>query len=129
VKVSFEEFLLRKTRLKPNTKVKIITGSMEPFIHTGEIVECSPVAFEDVEIGSPIIFWNDNKLICHFLMVKYSKNDKDYFITKGLGARHQDKASSVDFYFAVVTNPKISKLKRKLFNFLSRFSSRIETEK
>jgi signal peptidase I len=129
VKISFEKFLIRKTRLKPNTKVKIITGSMEPFIYTGEIVECSPVAFEDVSVGSPIIFWNDNKLICHFLMVKYSENDRDYFITKGLGARHPDKASSVELYFAEVTNPKISKLKRKSFNFLSRFSSPIETEK
>lgn len=129
MKVSFEEFLIRKTKLKANTKVKIISGSMEPFIHTGEIVECSPVPFEEVEIGSPIIFWKDNKLICHFLMVKYSRDNKAFFITKGLNSRTSDKECSVDLYFAVVTNPKISKLKRKVFNFLSRFSSPIETEK
>jgi signal peptidase I len=129
VKVSFEQFLVRKAKLKPNSKVKIITGSMEPFIHTGEIVECSPVPFNQVELGSPIIFWRDDKLTCHFLIKKYIKNDKVYFITKGLNARHHDKESSADFYFAVVTNPRISKVKRWVFNFISRFLIPTETEK
>ncbi len=129
VKISFEQFLVRKARLKPNTKVKIITGSMEPFIHAGEIVECSPQPYSELEIGTPIIFWSEEKLICHFLMEKYTKENKEFFVTKGLNSLKADKENTPDFYFGVVTNPKISKFKRKLFNFLSLFSKKDEIEK
>lgn len=102
---------------------------MEPFIHAGEIVECSPQPYSELEIGTPIIFWSEEKLICHFLMEKYTKENKEFFVTKGLNSLKADKENTPDFYFGVVTNPKISKFKRKLFNFLSLFSKKDEIEK
>jgi hypothetical protein len=94
---------------------------MEPFIHTGEYIKCSPENIENLNAGDPVVFWRDNKLICHFLLNIIEKDEKRYLETKGLNAKIKDPLVPIENFFAVVTSPKISPLKRRIFSFLSYF--------
>ena len=120
MKISFEEFLVRKSKLKPRTKVKILSASMEPYIYTGEFIECTPKNIDDISAGEAIIFWREDKLICHFLLKKICINDKNFLETKGINSSKKDPLVPEEYYFAVVTSPTISSFKRRLFTFFNR---------
>ncbi len=121
MKITLDQFLIRKKNLKENTEIQIISGSMEPFIYTGEKVKCSPCNFENSVIGDPIIFWSDNKLICHFLIAKHKTEKGNFIETRGLNRFYNDPIISEKFIFAKVTSPKISWFKKQIFQLFNRF--------
>ena len=121
MKITFEQFLIHKKKLKDKTTIKIISGSMEPFIYTGEKVECSPCNFENSVVGDPIVFWSEDKFICHFLIAKHITEKGNFIETRGLNTSKSDPLVHENFIFGKVTSPKISWLKKSFFQLLSRF--------
>ncbi len=67
----------------------VLSGSMEPAIHTGGVVIISPVSANDIKVGDVIAFYKGNIAICHRV---YSINDAEglEFITKGDADRTVD---------------------------------------
>lgn len=124
MQISLEKFVLLKKSLKPKTKIKILSGSMEPFIYTGETILCSPISYKEVKVGDPIVFWQDEKLICHFLVAKKKIEGKEILETKGLSRIFKDPIVPESHLLGKVVEPKISPFKRFIFTLLSRFSNK-----
>lgn len=121
MKVSFVDFVYLKENLKLNTKTKILSSSMEPFIYKDEIVEVSPAPVETIKVGDAIVFWADDILVCHFVTKIITEDNNIKFITKGLSNKHFDRPVLKKFYLGKLTSPKISQFKKILFRFLLSF--------
>jgi signal peptidase I len=117
MKIGFEQFLIYKKKLKPKTEIRIISGSMEPFIFTGEYINCSPKKCEDLRPGDPVVFWRDNMLVCHFLIRSFKKGNVFFLETIGLNSKRIDPLIPEQCFFAAVTYPRVSLIRR--FFFLS----------
>lgn len=116
MKVSINDFAIIKKNLKENTKTKILSSSMEPYIYKGDIIKVSPVTPNDLRTGDPIVFWSKNMLVCHFLIKKIYKENNLMFLTKGLGNDQFDELIKEEQLLGVVTIPRIPKWKRFLFS-------------
>lgn len=126
MKVTFEEFIILKKNLKPNTPTRILSDSMAPFIYKDETIFISPINVHDLKTGTPIVFWLDDILICHFFITKLNKNGKDYLITKGLNSHQFDPPLAMSQLLGIVSKPQIGFLKRFLFNLYFRFIIRFK---
>ncbi len=73
------------TRLGEYT-FKIASDSMHPLLKVDSLVTVRPVEQESLERFDVIIFWEGNRLICHFLWAKQQieLSKKSVFITKSL---------------------------------------------
>jgi signal peptidase I len=118
MKVPFEKFIMLKKNLKGVTQVKVLSGSMTPFIYKGDIVEVTTLGVESVIPGDVIVFWRENKLICHLLMKKRTENGKTYLRTKGLSSGEYDDEIEEDLFLGVVTKPRIGTFRRIFFKLL-----------
>ncbi len=62
-------FLDMKSYLSDGHKLnaKVISGSMEPVIMTGDLVEVEAVRVETLKMFDIILYWDGEKLICHYV--------------------------------------------------------------
>jgi len=125
MKVSLNDYKFLKQTLKVNTKTKILSSSMEPYIYKNEIVEVSPVKIEELKVGDVLVFWRDEKLICHVLM-KIDLDEKNSFFTKGINNRSYDPPINKEFILGKVTKPSLGKVRRLLFIFLINFKNKFK---
>jgi signal peptidase I len=119
--ISFEEFISIKKNLKPNTPTKILTGSMAPFIYAGETIFISPIDLSKLKAGTPIVYWSNDILICHFFICTKKIDDRDYLITKGLNAKQFDSPFPTAQFLGYVSKPRINLFKRFIFNMYFKF--------
>ncbi len=68
--ITFKEYILLKNRITDPQKIRIISGSMEPFIHTGEEIFIKKFNPGSLKRFTPIVFWHENYLVCHFYIKK-----------------------------------------------------------
>ncbi len=112
---SLEQFLSLKKTFNTDKNVKILSSSMEPFIYKGDTVTVSPCELSKIDKGDAIIFWQDDKLICHLFFGMDTINSQEMLITKGINSRDFDDPVNPKFYLGLITSPRISFLKRILF--------------
>lgn len=117
---SLEKFLSLQKGFDKDANVRILSSSMEPFIYKGDRVVVSPKDINTIQKGDVIVYWDDNKLICH-MFLGYSKEDPDFMITKGLNRVEKDNPIHKKFYLGVITSPKISGLKKLFFRLILSF--------
>jgi|AGTN01.1.fsa_nt_gi signal peptidase I, archaeal type len=67
----------------------VLSGSMEPAIHTGGIVVISPASANDIKVGDVIAFYKGNIAVCHRVH-SISDAGRLEFITKGDADRTVD---------------------------------------
>jgi signal peptidase I len=123
MKYSLEVFLELKSSFNSNKKVRILSGSMEPFIYKDDIIIVSPKEIDSLQKGDVIVFWKDNKLICHLFHRFEKVQSQDCLITKGINSKKYDSPVQRKFFLGVIVDPKVTILKRvffKLYLFLSR---------
>lgn len=90
---------------------------MSPFIVSGDPVTIVELR-DDISPITPIVFWQDEKLICHFFKKKKSISGVEYYITKPLSKNHEDPPVPVDNVLGVVVSPKIRKFKKIILRFI-----------
>lgn len=80
---SFEDFLLYRNLIyqKKSIQIRIVSDSMAPFISINEMLEVQPLNGEPKRFDV-IVFWESNKLVCHFLWKVHV--DNEYFFFKSL---------------------------------------------
>jgi len=114
VKITIEKFLIIKKNLKPHTKMEVMSGSMAPFIHAGDMLEVSPCEMKDLVLGDIIIFWRDSILISH-MIVRIQNKDGEYLLyTKGLSTSKEDAPTNKNNYLGVVVSPTPGPIRKKL---------------
>ena len=76
----------RKLLLKnKELKLKVASDSMNPVLKVGEVIKVLPYQVKNLDRFDVIVFWNDNKLISHFLWSKQCSEDGTIlYITKSL---------------------------------------------
>jgi len=111
MKILEEEFTFLKNKLEKsgeNIKVKIISDSMEPLIMVNEDIVIEFVDYDELRYLDIIVFWKDNKLLCHCLWSK-DLNYKDCFITKSYKYRQEfDFKTDKRHYLGKVNDKKLS---------------------
>ena len=123
MKYSLEDFLKLKSSFNSNKKVRILSGSMEPFIYKDDIIIVSPKEIDSLKKGDVIIFWKDNKLICHLFHRFEKVQNQDCLITKGINSKKYDSPVQRKFFLGIIVDPKVTILKRvffKLYLFFNR---------
>ncbi|MBD66750.1 MAG: signal peptidase I [Halobacteriovoraceae bacterium] len=113
---SLNQFLAFKKKLRPNTEVQILSGSMEPWIKTGETVLVSPCRPEELSPYDIIVFYDQKKtkLICHVFI----KIVQDKLITKALENKKLDEPNLKHFLLGKVTKPKFNWFQKFILRFL-----------
>ena len=107
-----------KRGLRQATQVKVLSGSMAPFIYKGDFVEVSPLVVDKILPGDVIVFWREDKLICHLLMKKRLAGSTTYLRTKGLSSGKYDDEVDEGCYLGVVTKPRIGFFRRIFFKWI-----------
>lgn len=123
MKINLEEFARLKQKLKPATKVNILSDSMEPFIFKGETIEIDPCPKDKVCVGDAIVFWHNNRLICHFVTKVINKPEYYEFITKGLSSIEYDSPVHEKQLLGKVTTPKMGFIKKFIYRMYFSFKS------
>ncbi|MBC77071.1 MAG: hypothetical protein CME64_13740 [Halobacteriovoraceae bacterium] len=118
MKITKEEFNKIKSNFKKPRQVKILTGSMDPFIKAGDRVTIRPFNSEDLKEFDTIVFWQDDKLICHFLYKKEVRSDSLVYHTKGLNSKELDSPVNEEQILGVVTAPTLPSWKKFLMRFI-----------
>lgn len=67
----------------------VLSGSMEPAIHTGDLAILGPLATSDIQVGDIIAYHNGNVEVCH-RVTAVEGGDQVRFITKGDANRSPD---------------------------------------
>lgn len=124
MKVPFEKFISLKKNLKKGQKVKILSGSMTPFIYKDDIVVIEPGKVESLKPGDVIVFWRENKLICHLLVRNKFVEGKMLLETKGLSSGEYDEDVDPNMFLGVVTKPRLGFIKRIFFRFITIFDKK-----
>lgn len=115
MKVSYEDFKELKKNFDKFTKVRIITPSMEPLILINDMVVISPLPkdLNDIRPYDILVFWQKNKLICHFFI----KKENGMYITRGLNNKEKDEPVQEDHLYGIVVKPKVGRIKRFFLKF------------
>ena len=118
MKVTRDRFYEIKSNLRTPTQVKILTGSMDPFIKAGEKVLIRPFDPNSLKKLDTIIFWQEHKLICHFFYKKELKQNKWIYYAKALNSKKLDSPLTEDDILGVVIKPSLPQWKKFLMKFL-----------
>jgi hypothetical protein len=89
--ISVEEFEKLRLKIGPIFKLRIVTGSMSPLIPVGASVVVDGKA--EIRPHDIIVFWHDQKLICHVLWHEnkiIQKNGQKIYVTRPLHGAHRD---------------------------------------
>lgn len=110
-KYSITEFLSLKKKLGKNNdlNVNIISNSLSPWIVRHQNVTLKSVEIKDLKAFDIIVYWSDEKLICHI----YYKTLNGKIMTKGLQSKEFDQLFSPKLVLGVVEDTK--------FNFIQKF--------
>ena len=118
--ITREEFERVKAKLRPGTPVKILTGSMSPFIRVGQKILIKPFERSSLKRFDTLVFFEEKneRLICHFFYhLEEGKNGPIYH-TRGLNSKLTDKPFSESEILGVVTSPHLPTWKRFFMKFL-----------
>jgi len=63
--------------------LKILSGSMSPFIQTGDQILIKKIEPSRIYLGDIITFWQGNVLVTHRVIKKFIRNSEFYFVEKG----------------------------------------------
>jgi signal peptidase I len=116
MKYSLPNFHQLRNNLKPNTKINIISESMEPWIKSGETIFVSPVKLNDLESYDNIVYWEKERqvLVCHiFLTVR-----DGHIICRPLSTKSEDLPINPNFLFGRVVFPKFRWYHRLLLKII-----------
>jgi hypothetical protein len=110
-KYSIEDFLSLKNKLSKNKclDVNIISNSLSPWIVRHQSVKLKKAEVEDLKPFDIIVYWSDEKLICHI----YYKIFDGKVMAKGLQSKQFDQLFSPKLILGLVEDTK--------FNFIQRF--------
>lgn len=111
---SLNDFIKLKVQRKNEINVSIVSSSMEPWIHKGETVILKPCNVEDIQPYDVIVFWSNNKLICHV----YIKEINNFLITKPLLNETFDIPTNSKYLLGKVTSPHFSWYHKLVFKYL-----------
>lgn len=104
-KITWEEFEVLRQSKTPLYKFKIVTGSMDPLIPVGSNVVVDTTA--EIKLSDIIVFWQDNKLICHILWRKnkiISQHGQVILVTRPLFGRRTDLSITANQVLGKVIN-------------------------
>lgn len=116
MKVSEEKFFELKESMDVFKDIKILTPSMAPFIKVNDMVKAMKVDPNDLNPYDIIIFWQNEKLICHFLI----KKENNMLISRGLNTKVYDEPIDPKYILAKVVRPKLNPMKKFFLSFLLR---------
>jgi signal peptidase I len=107
--MDLNQFKERKIHLKATGEYqgRIATGSMEPLIIVGDIIKVEAVKLEQLQKFDIIVFYQHEKLICHFVWHKSRFGNQDEVITKSL-IGGEDLPIKKEFILGRVTNFQLS---------------------
>ena len=74
---SYSQFTFLKLKQNKKIETRVVSGSMSPWIQAGATVTLEVCDYEKAKPWDIIIFWREDKLICHIL----KKKTRDYFQT------------------------------------------------
>jgi hypothetical protein len=119
-KIEWTEFLKLKEELKKNGSFvsSVITGSMEPDIPTGSLVEVVPVN-EAIRKFDIVVFWRNGKLVCHYvghINRLRSTVSRLTFSTWSIKGDREDLPFDEERVFGKVVSHSISKLTKFKIN-------------
>lgn len=103
--ITWEEFEVLRQSKTPLYKFKIVTGSMDPLIPVGSNVVVDTTT--EIKLSDIIVFWQDNKLICHILWRKnkiISQNGQEILVTRPLFGRRTDLSITANHVLGKVIN-------------------------
>ena len=108
------QFLVLKKRIfKAPLEIKIVSGSMEPLIKTGERIMVEKC--EDPNIYDVVVYQaNDKRLICHFVC-GVSKAEPGFLLLQSLTSAPMDLPVSKDRVLGRVIGKKISFYYKMIF--------------
>ncbi len=112
--ITFEEYLVLKKTMQETQKVRILSNSMEPFIHTDEEIVIKKFESKLIRKFTPIVFWYNERLICHFYIKKINKDNCSYYLTKSLNSKYYDELIKEEHVLGEVIIPKVSIFKKLL---------------
>ncbi len=118
VKISLQEFFDLKSNFNGPNEVEILTGSMAPFINPGEKVLVFPLGNKKLEKFDPIIYWQSDKLICHFYYREVTTEKGSHIITKSLNSPKDDPPVQKEHILGIVVRPKLPRWKRFMLRLL-----------
>lgn len=104
------DFNILKIKLQKegSLKLNIASESMQPWIWKGSKIEIRPINSKDLKPFDIIVFFQDKKLICHFLYIK----DDTFLITKGLKSFKFDEKINYGQLLGICTSHKPNWLQR-----------------
>jgi len=108
MKISKEDFEKLKSEQKNFIKVKVLTPSMHPLIRVKDQILVERRLAQDINPYDILVFWQNNKLICHFFIKKVG----DKYICRGLNNKDYDDPIALEDIFGIVVKPSVGPLKR-----------------
>ncbi len=116
MKVTKEEFNKLKEDLSDFAQIKILTPSMSPLIQINDIIKVQKISPEDLRPYDIIVFWQSDKLICHFFIKKVG----DKYLARGLNNKEYDAEIASEDILAKVIRPRVSNIKKFFLKYLLR---------
>lgn len=116
MKVSKEEFEKLKSDQKNFLKVKVLTPSMHPLIRVNDQVLIERVTTKEIKPYDILVFWQNNKLICHFFI----KKQGDQYICRGLNNKEYDEPIAQSEIFGIVIKPTVGSIRKFLLRLFLR---------
>jgi len=122
MKYTLKDFLELKNSFSSIKKVRILSGSMEPFIYKDDVVLITPKNVDLLKKGDVIVFWKDDKLICHLFHRFERVENQNCLITKGINSKTFDRPIPKKFYLGLLVEPKVTLIKSFFFRLYLLFS-------
>ncbi len=116
--VTKEQFNEIKSKLCKPTPVNILTGSMSPFIEAGDTIWIRPFDRNNLKKLDTIVFWSEDKLICHFFYKKEKIEDKWVYFAKALNSKRLDAPFNEDEILGIAIRPQLPSWKKFLMRFI-----------
>ncbi|MCO4755745.1 MAG: S24/S26 family peptidase [Bacteriovoracaceae bacterium] len=110
--VTKSKFLEIKSNLNRPTPVTILTGSMSPFIKPGDQVWIRPFDPNTLKKFDTIVFWSEDKLICHFFYKKEKIEGNWFYFAKALNSKRLDHPFAEDEILGIAIRPTLPKWKK-----------------
>ncbi len=109
---ALKEFLGRKGKMR----FPVVSGSMEPVIMTGEVIEVVPIASR-LNAFDIIVFHQEGQLVCHMVVKSQSSLSDQQVLTSGYRYQYFDLPVKKDKVLGYVTSHRISFWRRVKFTW------------
>ncbi|HVK62331.1 MAG TPA: hypothetical protein VM432_12305 [Bdellovibrionales bacterium] len=97
---------------------------MSPVLKTGDTATIEPVAIDDLVMRDIIVFWSDDKLICHVVWAHStmrSASGERMIVTRGLASLHFDYPVRESEIIGRVKSHRIGALAFLWYQILNKF--------